>query len=87
MNKKFCDRCGGEIPTTGNFFKAVHTHIVKLEEIGDKDKDIFDAIANGIKYFVANITEENSRIDNNSYDLCNECAEILEKWLEGENNE
>lgn len=87
MNKKFCDRCGKEIPITGNFFKAVHTHIVELEEIGDKDENIFDAISNGIKEITANITGENSRIDNNSYELCNECAKAFEKWLEGENNE
>ena len=87
MNKKVCDRCGGEIPTTGNFFKAVHTHIVRLEEIGEPETSAVDFIANSIKKLTASLTGENSQINNNSYDLCNECAEILEKFLEGENNE
>jgi len=81
MNKKFCDRCGIEIPTTGSFFRANHAHFVTLEEIGEPETSAVDFIANGIKKLTASLTGENSREDIQEYELCDCCAISLEKWV------
>lgn len=36
MNKRFCDRCGREIPDVAGYFIAKHTHIVKLSPITEE---------------------------------------------------
>lgn len=84
MDKKFCDRCGAEIPTTGSFFKAVHTHTIELEEIGEPAENLIDAIADSLKRLSATFTGENTRIQTNTLELCRNCAELFEKWRLGE---
>ena len=81
MTKTFCDRCGAEIEQHGSFFKAVHTHIVDLEDVGEPEESAIDLLLTGIKNLTASITGEKSDIENTHFELCPECAKQFYNWI------
>jgi len=81
MNKRFCDRCGKEIPDVAGYFIAKHTHIVKLSPITDDDESITGALTSVIQSMVTTLIGNQERIEAEEIELCKKCAKDFGTWV------